>query len=110
MKYRVHITGKAEQDLADAADYIEFVLYNPTAADALLEEAESGFRKLTFMPEKQALADDPVLKAWGIRFIAVGNYIAFYVIDVNAGIVYVVRFIYSKREWAAILRKGIVLD
>lgn len=110
MKYRLHITRKAEQDFIDAADHIEFVLYNPIAADALLEEAESRINELVFMPEKHALADDPVLRAWGIRFITINNYLAFYTIDEIAGIVYVVRFIYSKRNWTAILHRGFELD
>ena len=35
MSFRIHITRTAEQDLDEAADYIEFVLKNPTAADNL---------------------------------------------------------------------------
>lgn len=106
MNYKLHITGKAQQDLVEAADYIEFILYNPTAADALLEEAGAEFHSLTFMPEKHALAEDPVLRVWGIRFITVKNYLAFYTIDEEVGIVYVIRFLHSKREWATLLRKG----
>lgn len=36
MNYQVHITKTAEHDIAKAADYIEFVLKNPQAADHLL--------------------------------------------------------------------------
>ena len=36
MKYDIHITRAAEKDLNSAADYIEFVLLNPQAADDLL--------------------------------------------------------------------------
>lgn len=109
MNYKLHITRRAEQDLVEAADYIEYILYNPTAADALLEEAELRFRDLTFMPEKHELAEDPVLRAWGIRFITVKNYMAFYTIDDKNDVVYVVRFLHLKREWATLLRKGINL-
>ena len=35
MNYQVHITKTAEHDIAKAADYIEFVLKNPQAADHL---------------------------------------------------------------------------
>lgn len=110
MKYRLNITRKAEHDIADAADYIEFVLYNPTAADDLLDEVEKIFNSLVFMPDKHALADDPVLRAWGIRFVKVKNYLAFYLIDESAGIIYVVRFMYSRRSWEKILRKEIEQD
>ena len=36
MSYQVHITSTAEHDIMRAADYIEFTLKNPNAADNLL--------------------------------------------------------------------------
>ena len=37
MKYNIHITHAAERDMANAYDYIDLVLKNPTAADKLLD-------------------------------------------------------------------------
>ena len=54
--------------------------------------------------------DDPVLKAWGIRFTLVKNYIAFYVISENNHTVYIVRFLYGKRDWITILKQGFSLE
>ena len=76
MTYDIHITRAAERDFSSAADYIEYVLLNPQAADDLLDEAEKKIGELSTFPEKFALVDDPVLKAWGIRFTLVKNYIA----------------------------------
>ena len=39
MKYRVHITERAQRDLESAADYIEHTLLTPAAADDLLDAA-----------------------------------------------------------------------
>ena len=39
MSYQVHITSTAEHDIMRAADYIEFTLRNPDAADNLLDAA-----------------------------------------------------------------------
>ena len=36
MNYQVHITSTAEYDIMQAADYIEFTLKNPDAAEHLL--------------------------------------------------------------------------
>ncbi len=36
MSYRIYITSTAERDIMSAADYIEFTLKNPKAADDLL--------------------------------------------------------------------------
>ena len=35
MSYSIHITATAERDILRAADYIEFTLKNPTAAEHL---------------------------------------------------------------------------
>ena len=104
MNYRIHITGKAERDLNEAADYIEFTLLNRQAADNLLDRVEEEIGGLAFMPEKFKTVDDPVLAAWGIRLIVINNYLAFYVIDEEAKIVHIVRFLYGKRNWMSILR------
>ena len=39
MNYTIHITNTAQRDILNAADYIEFVLKNPKAADNLLRRA-----------------------------------------------------------------------
>ena len=110
MSCEIFITKAAERDIAEAADYIEFILYNPTAADDLLDEADIRINELAFMPEKHAVVDDPILKTWGIRFTMVNNYMAFYTIDDRNSIVYIVRFLFSRRDWISILKKGISLE
>ena len=105
MKYGVVITRSAEKDISGALDYIEYNLHNPTAADALLDEVESRISELADFPEKYALIDDPVLKAWGLRFTVIGNYLAFYVINKEERNIAVVRFLYGKRDWITILRQ-----
>jgi plasmid stabilization system protein ParE len=104
MNYQIHITGKAEQDLTQAADYIEFSLLNPEAADALLDKADTEISALSSMPQKHQLVDDPLLSTLGIRFILVNNYIAFYIIDEPKKTVHIVRFLYQKRDWLHILK------
>ncbi len=110
MIYAFHITQAAEKELNGAVDYIEHVLLNPQAADDLLSEAEIKLSALTGFPEKYALADDPVLNAWGIRLVPVKNYLAFYIVSEPEQTVYFLRFLYSKRNWVSILKKGFSLD
>lgn len=104
MKYQIEITAAAERDMTQAADYIEFVLKNPKAADDLLNEAEKQINSLSEFPAKFRLVDDPVLASWGIRFVSVKNYLAFYLIDSGRNTVIIVRFLYQKSEWKSILR------
>ncbi len=109
MSYRIHITSTAERDIMSAADYIEFTLKNPKAADNLLDEAEAQINSLSELPEKFPLVDDPVLASWEIRFVIIKNYLAFYTIDKETQTVIVVRFLYQKSNWNSILRKGFSL-
>ena len=44
-----------------AADYIEFTLKNPDAADNLLDAATGQISSLADLPQKFRLVDDPVL-------------------------------------------------
>ena len=110
MNYSIHITRAAEKDLNSAVDYIEFVLLNPEAADDLLDEAETRISGLSSFPQKFALVDDPVLKAWGIRFTVIRNFLAFYLISEEKHTVYIVRFLSGKRDWLTILKQGFSLE
>jgi plasmid stabilization system protein ParE len=109
MSYDIHITSTAERDLIRAADHIEFNLKNPKAADDLLDEAEKQINSLSDFPEKFRLVDDPVLASWGIRFVIVKGYLAFYTISEEDTRVIVVRFLFQKSNWNAILRQGFSL-
>ena len=107
--YNIHITATAERDILRAADYIEFTLKNPTAADHPLDAATEQINSLSDMPEKFRLVDDPILASWKIRFIIVNNYLAFYTIDKEKQLVIVIRFLYQKSNWNSILLQGFSL-
>lgn len=109
MNYEVYITGAAENDISEAVDYIEFVLLNPQAADQLLDAAGEKLSTLAHSAAGHAVVDDPVLRAWGVRFLQVNNYLAFYTIAEKEQRVYVVRFLYAKRDWMSVLKRGIAL-
>ena len=109
MSYQVHITFTAEHDIMRAADYIEFTIKNPTAADNLLDVSTEQIGSLSDLPQKFRLVDDSVLASWGIRFVIINNYLAFYTIDEEKQTVIIVRFLYQKSNWTSILRQGFPL-
>lgn len=106
MNYDIHITLTAEKDITHAADYIEFVLKNPQAADHLLDEADCRISSLSQFPLKHPPVEDRILASWGVRFITVGNYLAFYIVSEEDAKVTVVRFLYAKSDWISILKLG----
>ena len=110
MNYQVHITKQAEKDLNRALDYIEFSLKNPQAADSLLDETERTLNSLDQMPERYALPEDKLLAAWGIRFVQIKKYLAFYIIARETQTVHIIRFLYGKSDWRSILRQGFTTE
>lgn len=109
MSYQVYITSTSEHDIMRAADYIEFTLKNPDATDNLLDAATERIDSLADLPQKFHPAEDPILASWGIRFVKINNYLAFYTIDEEKQTVIIVRFLYQKSNWTSILRQGFSL-
>jgi len=109
MNYEVYITAAAERDILRASYHIEFVLKNPKAADDLLDEAEAQINALAEFPNKFKLVDDPVLASWGIHFVIVNGYLAFYILSEETHRVTIVRFLFQKSNWSAILGRGFSL-
>lgn len=55
---------------------------------------------------KHPPADDKILASWGVRFVTVGNYLAFYTISEEEKQVNIVRFLYAKSDWHSVLKLG----
>ena len=106
MTYHAHITKAAERDVINASDYIDLVLKNPAAADSLLDEFESKVNALIEFPQQHPLVEDDLLSAWGIRFVMVKNYLAFYLVEEETATVFIIRFLYGKSNWLSILKSG----
>lgn len=104
MSYSIYISSAAKRDLCRAADYMEYTLKNPQAADHLLDETERKISALSQFPKQHPLVSDKILAAWGIRFVQIGNYLAFYTVTEEKKQVNIVRFLYAKSDWISLLR------
>ena len=107
MNYHLYITDTAEKDISRAVDYIDFVLKNSKASDALLEETDQKINALLPFPLEHPVVEDKLLAAWGVRFLQFKNYFAFYVVEESQ--VTVIRFLYAKSGWVSILRADVSL-
>ena len=103
--FRVQITQRAEQDLKEALDYISDTLHNPAAALHLFDEATKQLQSLSDFPDRNPLVRDTFLAANGIRIHLIENYIAVYMVHEPTNAVIILRFLHSKRNWIAILKK-----
>ena len=52
MNYVIDVAASAQRDLADAFDYIDLNLKNPSAADKLVAIAWKKFRSLDTFPQR----------------------------------------------------------
>lgn len=103
--YDVEVTQIAEQDYNRAEDYIKNELYNQKAAAGLAKKLHEAIKDLSFFPKKYPVCNDDYLRLWEIRFVPVNNYLLFYIVREDARTVYVLRFLYGRRNWQKILRK-----
>ena len=103
MSFRIHFTRTAAADLEETIDYIDHVLFNPDASEHLLKQLEKELLNLAEFPE---CTEDPFLAEQGIRFVTVKNYLLFYTIDAENQAVYIIRFLYGKRNWINVLKTG----
>jgi len=109
-KYTVIVSKDAKEDFMSAYNYIELSLHNPSAADALLEEIEKEVGNLRENPFIRAVIDDPVLKAVGLRFSIVKNYLLFYTVSISEKTITIIRFLSGRMNWRSILRQSFTID
>ncbi len=103
MRYRLDITRTAEKDIESAADYIEFILKNTEASEQMLNEVTKQISRLQEYPEKYEIVNDPILRIWKIRCVAIKRYLVFY--TVCSETITILRVLNSRRDWMGILRR-----
>lgn len=102
MDYKIIVTASAEKDLNDIADYIAFGLKEPETALKQIKRIADKIYELETMPKKYAVLADEYLSSRGYRMSKCDNYLIFYRIEERK--VYIIRVLYSRREWTEILK------
>jgi plasmid stabilization system protein ParE len=105
--YSVQITDLAERDLASNLYYITDVLKNPLAANRLLLAFEVKKKLLEDMPYISPLVHDGYLAQKGVRSVSVKNYTLFYVIHEEFSKIFIIRFLYGRRDWKTLLKNNV---
>ena len=101
MKYNIHYSPKAVQDLDDIQEYITKDLFNPEAAENVINAILDAIDVLEDFPESGAPLEPHINLDTPYRFVTAGNYIAFYRFEDNT--VYVDRILYQKRNYKKLL-------
>ncbi len=95
-KYRVRLTLPAELDYTEIIRYI--AEDNVTAAQKMISKIERTLSLLKTNPRLGAIARDERLAAKGYRYLIIGNYLAFYLIQGNT--IWVDRIFHGARDYA----------
>lgn len=97
--HKVKIYPTAKQDLLEIIDYLNTLSREAALRyyDLLTEEIAS----LSTMPERYPRPKDLALAAKGYRYLAVKNYLVFYV--VSGDTVQIRRILYGRRDYLSLL-------
>ena len=98
MIFNVVTSIQAEEDLRGIFEYITLELLSPENAEKQLERLEKQILSLDEMPERFPRYGKEPWHSRGLRFVAVDNYIVFYLSDVEEQVVTILRVMYSGRN------------
>lgn len=96
--YSYRFTEKAENDLDEILRYISDDLNNPSAANDLVVEFFNSVNNILAFPKSGKTVINEFLSDRDIRRVLVSNYTLYYKISDEEKVIYLVRFIYSKRN------------
>lgn len=106
MTYDVIVTEQADADLREIYEYITFELLSPDHASAQLDRLENAIVALEQFPDKHRLYEVGAWRDRGLHLMPVDNFLVFYVVDREKGVVTVIRVMYSGRDTDRELREN----
>ena len=104
-EFRYKLTERAAADLDEIVSYIAVQLDNRQAASIFLDKLRSAISEACAFPESGALAANEFLLSSNIRKKLIGSYVLYYVPDMQAKTIYVLRILYGRRNLDEILRE-----
>ena len=99
MKYDIVVTNPAQDDLEEILNYISVDLSAPKSAIEMLNKIKSIFENLSINPLMYPLCNIDSLKAKNYRKAVINNYLMFYRVDDKNETIYIMRFIYGRRDY-----------
>lgn len=103
--YEIKYLPLALKDISDIAEYITFTLYNPEAADNLLDDIGRTVNEIQNFPFSGAIYSSKKKRKMQHRMKFVKNYTIYYV--VNDNVILIERIIYKRKlfeVWKSMLK------
>lgn len=107
MTYKIEYSIPSKEDIKQSVAYISYQLKNKIAARSLANEVNKLLDILSETPRRSPIVRDSFLAMYGIRLARVKNYFLFYIVDEDTKTIYILRFLYSRRDWIKILKTDI---
>ena len=104
-KFGYRLTKRAESDLDGIVSYIAVVLVNPQAASDFVDKLQDKIEETRAFPESGSLIYNEFLQLENVRKKLVGNYVMYYLLDMEEKIIHILRIVYGKRNMDEILKK-----
>lgn len=103
--YEIEITEDAIYQMYEIKRYISRILYEPMAAQRLIDEMDKKIRNLSSSPYLYPVVKEKELKKYNVRKFKVKNYYIYYMIFDEEKIVRVIAVIYARRDQLRSLMK-----
>ena len=100
----------SRNDVKQVIGYLKHTLKSPSAANNLYNLVNSTVKKLQTFPYKHPKIDDPLLASYHIRYVTLKSYLLFYTVTEETKTIYIIRFLYSRRNWQHILQRTVQYD
>lgn len=100
---KIEFSKDAKNDLVDIYRYIKYNLQEPNIANKLIDTIEKEIYKLQESPTIYSIIDDDFIRNLEIRKFKINNYIVFYRFNKDRSIVEIIRIMYARRNWIALL-------
>ena len=98
MAFTVKYSEQAADDLDEIIRYINDVLFSPQSARNFYNAVNGKLGLLREYPYLFPQYNDDKLRSEGYRFIVIGNYLMFYIVDDDGATVNIARILYGKRD------------
>lgn len=104
MKYRVVVTDTAKQDLRETGIWVAEKSKNKELVKKFIGNLHAEIKKLDTFPNAGVLPKDRILRSAGFRYAVHKDYLIFYAVDEERGVVNVMAVSNAKKDYMHVMR------
>lgn len=104
-KFGCRFTEKAEADLDQILGYIAVELANPKAASDFADGLQSAIEEARTFPESGLPVENEFLANNAVRKKLIGNYLMYYLPDLEERTIFILRIVYGRRSMDEIIKQ-----